>query len=240
MVLVKIGFKARYADPCLLNRKGKDGVVHIALYMNDCFCCGNKEEIANVIKDMKNEGFTLKIEREMEEYFSCENAFSKYRNKLWIGQPHLLRKMKESFHKAVAKTPSYKTPGSPHTRLVRASEEDEGMSPEDYTKVRSGTKFRSGIGMLLYLVKHSRPDIVNCTRELSKLMDKPTPAAMKELRRVIKYVLETAGHGLNMHPNKLDKEGNFEVMVYSDSDWAGDKDTRISMTGYCILCKDVL
>jgi hypothetical protein len=89
-------------------------------------------------------------------------------------------------------------------------------------------------------VKHSRPDFANCTRELSKLMDKPTPAVMKELRKVIKYVLETAGHGLKMHPNKLDKEGNFEVMVYTDSDWAGDKDTRISVTGYCFLCKDVL
>ena len=50
--------------------------------------------------------------------------------------------------------------------------------------------------MLLYLVKHSRPDIANATRELSKVMDKPTPAAMKELKRVMKYVIDTKNYGL--------------------------------------------
>ena len=51
--------------------------------------------------------------------------------------------------------------------------------------------FCSGVGMLLYLVKHSRPDIANPVRELSKVLDGTTPAAMKELFRVIKHVLDT-------------------------------------------------
>jgi hypothetical protein len=36
--------------------------------------------------------------------------------------------------------------------------------------------------MLLYLVKHLRPDIANVIRELSKMMDGATPAAFKELK----------------------------------------------------------
>jgi len=35
--------------------------------------------------------------------------------------------------------------------------------------------------MLLYLVKHSRPDLSNRTQELSKVMDKATEGHMKEL-----------------------------------------------------------
>ena len=31
--------------------------------------------------------------------------------------------------------------------------------------------YRSGVGTLLYLTKHSRPDITNPVRELSKSMD---------------------------------------------------------------------
>ena len=50
--------------------------------------------------------------------------------------------------------------------------------------------------MLLFLVKHSRPDIANVTRELSKSMDKANPAAFKELKRVIKFVLDTKDYGL--------------------------------------------
>ena len=30
------------------------------------------------------------------------------------------------------------------------------------------TKYRSGVGMLLFLVKYSRPDISNSVREISK------------------------------------------------------------------------
>ena len=34
--------------------------------------------------------------------------------------------------------------------------------------------YRSGVGMLLYLVKHSRPDIANGVRELSKALVGPS------------------------------------------------------------------
>jgi hypothetical protein len=34
--------------------------------------------------------------------------------------------------------------------------------------------YRSGVGMLLYLIKYSRPDISNAVRELSMCMDRAT------------------------------------------------------------------
>ena len=45
--------------------------------------------------------------------------------------------------------------------------------------------------MLLYLEKHSRLDISNITRELSKANNGTKPMAYKELLFVIKYVLDT-------------------------------------------------
>jgi len=89
--------------------------------------------------------------------------------------------------------------------------------------------------MLLYFVKHSRRDIANAVRELSKVMDNPTPGAMKELKRVIKYVIDTKEYGLKLHPKQIDQNGLLQIVLYSDSDWAGDKETRISVTGYVIF-----
>ena len=66
------------------------------------------------------------------------------------------------------------------------------MQPEDGCSTLSKSdmlKYRSGTGLLLYLVKHLRPDIANAVRELSKVMDKATAGHMKELLRCIKYVL---------------------------------------------------
>ena len=57
-----------------------------------------------------------------------------------------------------------------------------------------------GIGVLLHLVKHSRPDIANPVRELLKSMDKANQGAYKELMRVIKFVLDTRSFGLKIEP----------------------------------------
>jgi hypothetical protein len=51
--------------------------------------------------------------------------------------------------------------------------------------------YRSGVGMLLYLVKHSIPDISNATRELSKVGDGATEAHWKQFLRAIKYTVQT-------------------------------------------------
>ena len=89
---------------------------------------------------------------------------------------------------------------------------------------------------MLFLVKHSRPDLANATRELSKGMVGTNMAGLKELYWVIKYVIDTKDLRLKIHPRF--KDNNVWTMaVFSDSDWAGDKDTRRSVTGYIIfLC----
>ena len=52
---------------------------------------------------------------------------------------------------------------------------------------------RSGVGMLLYLTKHSRPDIV-IVLEHSKMMDGATELHYKCPLQLKKYVLNTKEH----------------------------------------------
>jgi hypothetical protein len=89
--------------------------------------------------------------------------------------------------------------------------------------------FRMGVGMLLYLVKHSRPDISNSIRELSKVADGATEGHFKALLRTVKYVMDTEDLGLLLQP-KLNQDG-FYLEGISDSEYAGDTDTRISVYG---------
>ena len=51
-------------------------------------------------------------------------------------------------------------------------------------------KFRSGVRTLLYLVKHSRPDIANSVREHTKVMDGANNRHYKELLRTMKFVAD--------------------------------------------------
>ena len=82
----------------------------------------------------------------------------------------------------------------------------------------------------------SRPDITNAVRELSKALDGITLAAMKELKRVLKYVIDTKDLALKVHPNP-DKE--WTLLGFSDSDYATDPATRASISGYVLYFKGV-
>jgi hypothetical protein len=62
---------------------------------------------------------------------------------------------------------------------------------EDKTTIANQSQYRSSFGMLLYLIKHSRPDLVNIVRELSKCMDGASIAAYKKMIRVIRFALDT-------------------------------------------------
>ena len=86
--------------------------------------------------------------------------------------------------------------------INKRHENPQNTSPPGFHVVRPTTEtskiddktqklFRSGVGMLLYLVKHSRPDLSNCTGELSKVMDGATTIQWNELLRVIKYAIDT-------------------------------------------------
>ena len=68
-------------------------------------------------------------------------------------------------------------------------------------------------------------------RELAKEMTGASQAALKELLRVIKFVIDTKDLGLKVEPMQKQND-KWSMLVYTDSDWAGDKDSRHSVSGY--------
>jgi len=99
--------------------------------------------------------------------------------------------------------------------------------------------YRSAVGTLLYLLKYSRPCLANPLRELSKALDGASQATFKELKRVIKFVLDTADYGLKIEPISKPTGEAWTMTVFSDSDYAGDAETRISVTGFCVFLMGV-
>jgi hypothetical protein len=194
---------------------------------DDCLLVGDRQAILETIDLIKKGGFNVTVESTLKDYLSCEVLRSKDKRRAWIGQPHLMKKLEKTFGDLVKDMQVYRTPGTPGSGIIRPKGDEVKLSPEEQKL------YRSGVGMLLFLVKHSRPDIANAVRELSKVMDGATPAAMKELKRVIKYVLDTRDFGLKIEPT-VSANGLWQLIAFSDSDWAGDKDNRRSVSGYVI------
>ena len=62
-------------------------------------------------------------------------------------------------------------------------------------------------------------------------MDAPAPVHLKEMYKVIRFVLSTKVYGLKF---ELRKDKKWALKALSDSDFASDKETRISVFGYII------
>ena len=52
--------------------------------------------------------------------------------------------------------------------------------------------------------------------------------------RIIKFVLDTSDYGLRFQPQPS-INNKWQLTIYTDSDYAGDKETRISVTGYILF-----
>nr|GFB58517.1 putative ribonuclease H-like domain-containing protein [Tanacetum cinerariifolium] len=55
-------------------------------------------------------------------------------------------------------------------------------------------------------------------------------AHMNAALRIVRYLKGTAGHGVLFRSN-----GNLNIQMYTDADWAGDKGNRRSTSGYFSL-----
>ncbi|XP_066361295.1 secreted RxLR effector protein 161-like [Miscanthus floridulus] len=85
--------------------------------------------------------------------------------------------------------------------------------------------YRNIVGSLRYLV-NSRPDLAYSVGYISRFMEKPTTEHLATVKRVLRYVAGTLHFGCHY---KRKKEA--QLVGYSDSDLAGDIDTRKSTTG---------
>jgi hypothetical protein len=66
-------------------------------------------------------------------------------------------------------------------------------------------------------------------------MDGASPAAFKEMKRLLKFVIDRKSYGLKMNPFKEKEKQKWILTAYSDLDWARDKSTRKSVSGYSVF-----
>ena len=127
----------------------------------------------------------MKIQHNLADYLGCEFHMNKEKTRGWLGQPSILKSLEQKFGERAMKERLSLTPGTPSITARRLENPEDKVSPEEHET------YISGVGTLLYLTKHSTPDICDPVRELSKTMDAPAPVHLKEMYKVIRFVLST-------------------------------------------------
>ena len=195
------------------------------MYVDDMLIIGKKDQIQDFVSKIQKE-FSVKIQHNLADYLGCEFHMNKEITKGWLGQPSIIKSLEQKLGKKAMKERLSLTPGTPRFTARRLENPEDKVNPEDHET------YRSGVATLFYLTKHSRPDICNSVRELSKTMDAPAPVHLKEMYKVIRHVLSTKRYGLTFELRK--DVIKWALKALSDSDFASDKETRISVFGYII------
>ena len=236
--LKKKNFKVSKADQCLFVRKDKNGICIFILYVDDAFFLGDTVAIESAIIDIR-EAFVITTQGTLEDYLGCKFTLIPEEKTAYITQPYLIEKLIKKFEKELTNR-KYKTPGTPgFTTSLKSVNETNVMSEEKMER------YRSGVGMLLYLVKHSRPDLSNPTRELSKCLTKAKEKYYDELLRIISFLRQTKEHGLKLKTLGLTfllndpllsqpKVISWYLRAFCDASYASDPDRRLSVTGFLI------
>lgn len=107
------------------------------------------------------------------------------------------------------------------SRLDAAFKDTELFSAPKY--------FRSIAGRLQYLTL-TRPDIQFAVNFVCQRMHAPTVTDFTHLKRILCYIRGTKAYDIYLY-----KCSPLSLIAYSDSDWAGCRNTRRSTTGFCAL-----
>ena len=92
--------------------------------------------------------------------------------------------------------------------------------PEDVTA------FKSGLGLLMYLMVRTRPDIAFAVCKLSTFSNNPTDTHWQALKRIFRYLAGTRHRGI------VYGGADAPLTGYTDADWAGDHDSARSTSGF--------
>ena len=219
-------FESFPGDSCLLRRNDENGSVFLILYVDDCFVLGNRVAVKAALEEIEKH-FSIKRNENVHDFIGC--SIERTGNKIFLSQPDLITKLLAKFEHELRDLQEYLTPAPQGARVILCEENESILNSE------MQSRYQSGVGSLLYLLKHSRPELSNCVRELSKGMTKANEAHYKLLLRAIKYLQMTKGRKLILHPKTT--EEMWSLKAYSDSDFAGDKNDRRSVSGFVIyLC----
>ncbi|XP_026378049.1 uncharacterized protein LOC113272429 [Papaver somniferum] len=111
-------------------------------------------------------------------------------------------------------------------QILTPVEEILKLTKDGSGELVNSTDFKGLFGCLRYLTA-TRPDIMYGVGLVSRFMEAPRQSHLQAAKRILKYVKGTTSMGIFYTVLEDPK-----LVGFTDSDWAGDTEGRISTSGY--------
>lgn len=106
------------------------------------------------------------------------------------------------------------------------------LSKEGSNYVDDPSLYRSIVGALQYATL-TRPEISYSVNKACQFLSQPLEEHWKAVKRILRYLKGTIGHGLLLQPAALHQP--LSLTGFCDADWASDPDDRRSTSGACVF-----
>src|SRR5438045_5288626 len=129
------------------------------------------------------------------------------------------------------------TPMDPNAQL-------EAAPPGYVASKEHMLEYQQAVGSIMYMMLGTRPDLAFMVSTLSKYCSNPTPEHSIAVQRALRYLWKTSKIGITYNGQQnpavtevIDGPISTGITGFTDSDWAGDKDTQKSTSGYIFLLR---
>jgi len=211
---VTLGFKRSESDYCLYVLVDDSTVIYLGLYVDDILLCGNNPHSINLVKQRLSNRFRMKDLGVVKTFMGMTISIDNEKGVLAIDQSDYLLRILERFGMKDCNPVS--TPMEMNCKLRR--NDDANVTKLPYKEL---------LGSLMYLMLCTRPDLCFAVGYLSRYQDNATDEHFAHLKRVLRYLKDTASMKL-----VYKRSAELPLVGYADSDWANDLDDRKSTSGF--------
>ena len=222
--LIEHGFVQSQNDPCLFTLKKGKYICTLCTFVDDLVISSNDTQRTKKFIDLlKKKGFVISSLEQLSWYLGIEIIIDRTKKTVKVLQTLYIEELIKFMGLEGANGVDTPLPSVLPTASDCPPDTAEGR------KLRNSIQheYRSILGKLSHLARHSRYDIKFAVFYLSRYQHNPGMAHLKAAKHIVLYLIKTKNEGLTLNTNDI------PLCVYCDADHASNKDHRRSTSGYC-------
>ncbi|GJZ47092.1 uncharacterized mitochondrial protein-like protein [Tanacetum coccineum] len=211
--LLDNGFQRGKIDKTLFIRRDKGDILLVQVYVDDILFGSTKKSLCIEFEKMMHKKFQMSSMDELTFFLGLQ--VKQKDDEIFISQDKYVTEILKKFGFTDVKTAS--TPMETQKLLLK---DEDGEEVDVHL-------YRSMIGSLMYLTS-SRPDIMFAVCVCARYQVNPKVSHLHAVKRIFRYLKGQPKLGLWYL-----KDSPFDLVAYTDSDYAGSSLDRKSTTGGC-------
>ncbi|GJR69662.1 putative ribonuclease H-like domain-containing protein [Tanacetum coccineum] len=211
--LLENGFQRGHIDKTLFIKRDQGDILIVHVYVDDIIFGTTKKKLCTEFEKMMHKKFQMSSIGELTFFLGLQ--VKQKEDGIFISQDKYVTEILNKFGFSDVKTAN--TPMETHKPLLKDA---DGKNVDEHM-------YRSMIGSLMYLTS-SRPGITFAVCVCARFQVNPKVSHLHAVKRIFRYLKGQPKLGL-WYP----KDSPFDLVAYTDSDYAGASLDRKSTTGGC-------